>query len=160
MRIVISSHRRLDQRGLALVEFALVLPLLSMLLIGLIEIGRLTYFSIEVGNAAHAGAFYGASDPTHTTGGMVSAARADAVNISTQTPTANYVYACWNAATQTSTPATPSPTHTTCSSGGNSVTYAQVSVTGTIRTLFNYGSSFGLPTSWTVTRTATMRVAQ
>jgi hypothetical protein len=39
------------------------------------------------------------------------------------------------------------------------VTYAQVSVTGTIHSLFNY-TALGLPNQWTVTRVATIRVTQ
>ena len=46
------------QRGVALVEFALVVPLLALLLVGIIEIGRFAYFSIAVANAARAGVQY------------------------------------------------------------------------------------------------------
>jgi Flp pilus assembly protein TadG len=48
------------QAGQALVELALVLPMVLLLLLGVIEIGRYAYISILVGNAAHAGAVYGA----------------------------------------------------------------------------------------------------
>jgi Flp pilus assembly protein TadG len=47
-------------KGQALVEIAFVLPILLLLVIGVIEVGRYAYISILVGNAARAGAAYGA----------------------------------------------------------------------------------------------------
>ncbi|HUS89454.1 MAG TPA: TadE family protein [Desulfosporosinus sp.] len=44
------------ERGQALVEMALVLPLLFLLLFGVIEMGRVGYAYITVNNAARAGA--------------------------------------------------------------------------------------------------------
>lgn len=51
--------RRARQSGQALVELALALPILLLLALGVIELGRFAYISILVGNAAHAGAVYG-----------------------------------------------------------------------------------------------------
>jgi Flp pilus assembly protein TadG len=48
------------ERGQAFIELALVLPILLALTIGIIELGRLAYYYIEVSNAARAGAQYGA----------------------------------------------------------------------------------------------------
>jgi len=48
------------QCGQAMLELALVLPVLLLLTIGLIEFGRVAYYSIEVSDAARAGAQYGA----------------------------------------------------------------------------------------------------
>ena len=44
-----------SQRGSAMVEFAVVLPMLAMLMIGLIDVGRYTYFAIMAAHAARAG---------------------------------------------------------------------------------------------------------
>ncbi len=44
-------------RGQALVEFALVLPILAMLLLTVIDLGRLFYSQIAINNAAREGAF-------------------------------------------------------------------------------------------------------
>lgn len=151
------------ERGGALVEFALILPLLILVLIGLVELGRLAYFTIEVTNAAHAGAQYGALGyPNAVSPNMKVAANKDGQNsISSFQMLANYVCACWNPTTGTETPSVPSQSacSSPCATGGHSLTYAQVSVTGTINTLFNY-SMLGLPSQWTVTRVATMRVTQ
>jgi hypothetical protein len=46
--------------GQTVVELALLLPLLLVLCIGVIEIGRYAYFDILISNAARAGAQYGA----------------------------------------------------------------------------------------------------
>lgn len=153
--------RRRRERGAALVEFALVLPLLIALLVGIIEIGRLTYFAIQVANAAHAGAQYGALGfPNAASGNMQVVATKDGQN-SISSTSAQYVCACWNPATGSETPSVPSLAGcgSSCSTGGHLVTYAQVSATGTLHALFNYGF-LGLPNQWTVTRVATIRVTQ
>lgn len=49
-----------DNCGAALVELALTTPLFILLLMGSVELGRLAYYSIEVANAARAGASFGA----------------------------------------------------------------------------------------------------
>ena len=148
------------QAGVATVEFALVLPILIMLLVGLIEYGRYAYFAIEVGNAAHAGAQYGAQSSTtaQDSTGMQNAAIADGQNtifpLTSSAITGQYVCSCWNGTTEST------PSSALCGqvcTAGRPVTYAQVTVTGTISPLFNY-SRLGLPSSWTVSRTATIRV--
>src|SRR5215469_8816859 len=70
------------QSGQTLLEVALLLPLLVLLLLGVIEMGRYAYISILVGNAARAGVAYGAQ--THITAadtaGIVTAADNDFQN--------------------------------------------------------------------------------
>src|SRR5215471_6985245 len=51
-----------SQGGQALVEMAFVVPILVLLMIGVIEIGRYAYIAILVSNAARAGAAYGAQN--------------------------------------------------------------------------------------------------
>jgi hypothetical protein len=46
------------------VEFALVVPLLVLLLIGAVEIGRAAYYAIAVVNAARSAVQYGARNPS------------------------------------------------------------------------------------------------
>lgn len=146
-----------------MVEFALALPVLIMLLVGLLEYGRYAYFAIEIGNAAHAGAEYGAQTATtaQDATGMKNAAIADGQNtiypLGTSAVTANYVCSCWNGTTGVAAPTT-ALCGQTCATG-RQVTYAQVTVTGTISPIFNY-TGLGLPASWTVSRTATIRVLQ
>src|SRR5277367_3888446 len=63
-RIPMFRHDPREDRGQAFVELALVLPIFILLMIGAVEVGRLAYASIEVSNAARAGAAYGAQTGT------------------------------------------------------------------------------------------------
>lgn len=157
---------RTFERGVALVEFALAIPILIMLLIGLIEYGRYTYFCIEIGNAAHAGAAYGAQSSGIAANftGMKNAAIADGQNtivpLTVTNVTASDVCTCWNGTAETPSPPTAATCGTNCTTAGaRPVTYAKVTVTGTMSPLFNY-TYLGLPSSWTVSKTATIRVLQ
>ena len=146
-----SSH---SQAGTALVEFALVLPLLMLLLLGVVEIGRYAYFAIQVGNAARAGAQYGAQNGTtaYDNTGIINAAKADGNNsiaALTVTPS-NYCW-CWDGSSGT----TVNCSTGTCASGSHLVEYVQVTVSGKVDPLFNYPF---LPSSLTVSNTATMRI--
>lgn len=48
------------QSGQSLIELAFALPVLLLLAVGVIEMGRYAYIAVLVGNAARAGAGYGA----------------------------------------------------------------------------------------------------
>ncbi|HVZ85166.1 MAG TPA: TadE/TadG family type IV pilus assembly protein [Terracidiphilus sp.] len=78
-------------RGQALIETALSIPLLLLLLLAAAEFARMAYAGIEVSNAAGAAAAYGASSHAAATdwsvsgstysGGVVNAATSDAANL-------------------------------------------------------------------------------
>lgn len=80
------------ESGQALVETAIAIPLLFVLLLGAAEFARFAYAAIEVSNAANAAVEYGASSRSAATdwsvsgttysGGIVTAATADAANLS------------------------------------------------------------------------------
>lgn len=154
-----SSHARTryGERGLALVELALVIPLLMLLLVGLIEIGRFAYFDILVGNAAKAGAQYGAGSLTTAldVSGMQNAALADGQNVpglTAASPAPSAVCRCYNGTTTT----TQSCSLPSCPLAGyHRNVYVQVTAHGTFSPLFHYP---GLPASFNVSRTATMLV--
>jgi len=55
---VLAGH---SQRAQAIVEFAIVLPILMLLLIGLFEVGRMVYFYSAVTNASREAARYGSA---------------------------------------------------------------------------------------------------
>lgn len=69
------SHRH---GGQAIVEFALLLPLIVLLGLGVADFGRVFYYGIVVTNAARAGAQYGIRDHYNDPDGMTAAAVADA----------------------------------------------------------------------------------
>jgi Flp pilus assembly protein TadG len=82
-------HLLRNEDGASLVELSLVFPIFVLLLLGSVDFGRAYYLSTEVAGAAHAGALYGARNPTDTAG-MTTAAQDDAPDVSTlsvQTPT-------------------------------------------------------------------------
>lgn len=55
-----------SESGTGLIEFAIVLPLLVTLVLGVVEVGRYTAFSVRVSNAAHAGAEFAQSQGERT----------------------------------------------------------------------------------------------
>lgn len=84
------------ERGSALVEFGLCMPIMLALLLGAVEYGRMAFAAIEVSNAAKAGVQYGvqstdtAADPT----GIQNAAANDAPDITLGTTTSSYSCVC------------------------------------------------------------------
>jgi Flp pilus assembly protein TadG len=93
-------------RGGALVETAIALPLLSLLLVGASEFGLVDYEAIEVTNAARAGVQYGAQSATHAADvtGIQRAATADAPNITLGTTTVSTTFICSDGSNPTGTP--------------------------------------------------------
>lgn len=143
------------QAGSALIEFVAALPLLMLLLLGVVEIGRYAYFAIQVGNAARAGVQYGAQNGVTAmdTSGMTSAAKADGNNsISTLSVSPTNYCQCWDGTTGTAVACSG-----TCPNGSHLVEYVQVTVSGSVDPLFHYPM---LPSTLTVSNTATMRVHQ
>lgn len=67
------SRRRKDHRGQALVEFALVLPLALLILMGIIQFGFLFSSQIGVINAVREAARYGSTSPVNDASGATSA---------------------------------------------------------------------------------------
>lgn len=158
-----------SQTGQALLEVAVVTPLLLLLLVGTVELGRYAYIGILVGNAARAGAAYGAqglpqsvcSAPAPC--GIQTAADNDFQSngqpVSALTVTASDSCGCDSGGTITSAGCNTATNPTAGSCTGNGVWVVLVSVTasGTFSPLFNYP---GISKSFTISRTSTMRVAQ
>jgi Flp pilus assembly protein TadG len=146
------------QGGQSLVELAMILPMMLVLLVGIIEIGRFAYYSILVANAARAGAQYGAqglataADST----GIQAAAQNDGQNDARLTVSSvQQQCGCSAAILAGAAPGNSCPA--TCTPPDHALVYVQVTATGTFYSLFNYP---GLPASITVTSTERMRVAQ
>ncbi len=144
-KLVAAGARALlrTERGAALVEFAVVAPVLAFLLIGLIDFGRYTYDGILAANAARAAAAYGSQTLiTAANGpGMTAAGQADAAGLSNLT--VNGIPICMSGTTQV-----------TCGTSG-ATAYVQVTTTGTFTPLIKYP---GLPSSINVSGSSTMRV--
>ncbi len=140
-----------SQSGAAMVEFAIALPFLVFMVIGVVEVGRYMYFGILAAHAAEAAAEYGsqtlatAADIT----GMKNAASADSAGLSTFL--ASPAPLCLQTSGDSSTPVA-------CPTGtppAGTIEYVQVNVTGTFHSLLNYP---GMPNSLPVSASTTMRV--
>ncbi|MGA2760569.1 MAG: TadE/TadG family type IV pilus assembly protein [Candidatus Cybelea sp.] len=131
------------ESGTSLVEFAIVLPFLALLLIGLIDFGRYTYDAVLAANAARAAVQYGAQnlEKAKDYAGMRAAGAADAPTLSGLTVTPN-AYCSVSGVTGS------------CTTAG-AVAYVQVNASGTFSPLIKYP---GLPASVPVTGSALMRV--
>ncbi|MGA8475622.1 MAG: TadE/TadG family type IV pilus assembly protein [Candidatus Cybelea sp.] len=140
-----------SDKGTSLIEFAIVLPVLMFLLVGLIEFGRFGYDSILAANAARAGVQYGAQDTSTAidSQGIINAATADGQHLSSWTVTPNHLCSVSGGTPQACSVATGSgpPTNTTY--------YVQVQVTGTFHPMLNYP---GIPANVPVSGSAIMRV--
>jgi len=138
------------ERGASLVEFGLMLPFLSLLLMGMIDYGRAFYINVEVSNAAYTGALYGTQNHTDTTG-MQNAATGDASDITGMSATATYGCECSDGtnavASCTSQPA--------CAV--NVVNYVQVTTSATYKPMFPWP---GIPTSIAMQGSAKLRAGQ
>lgn len=152
-REMLNSRRRLGslERGQSLLEVAFVVPVLLLLMVGLIEIGRFAYYSILVSNAAHAGAQYGAQNliASGDTNGIRQAAKNDG-QVPGITMTVTPVQLCGCTSTALGG----------CPSGGgctNPLVYVQVTASETVNSMFRYP---GIPRNIALSSTVTMRVSQ
>jgi Flp pilus assembly protein TadG len=142
--------------GQALVEAALVLPLLLLLILGALETGSIAYNAIEVENAAEAGALYGSLNRANAanTTAIETAATNDASNVLSITATATTSCAC-QTATGTLTTLTCTAT-TSCVSPNQVVEWVNVVTAAKVTPIFQLP---GLPTTLALAGNATMRVA-
>jgi Flp pilus assembly protein TadG len=157
-----SARRALGKEaGQSLLELALLTPLLLLLLIGVIEFGRFAYLGILVGNAARAGAVYGAQSLAQSadTSGIQTAADNDFQNNgqNVNTLTVNPSLACGCDSSGTPTAAACAGTNAGLCTTGHWVVTLSVQAEGTYASLFKFP---GIPTSVTLNRTCAMRVSQ
>jgi Flp pilus assembly protein TadG len=144
---------RARQAGQALLEVALVTPLLLLLAVGIIEIGRYAYYSILVADAARAGAQYGAQNlaTAADTAGIRAAAENDGQNLAPLNVTVQHECGCTGSGIGGACPAT------SCASPNHALVYVKVTVSGKFNSLFKYP---GIPSSISCASTELMRVAQ
>jgi Flp pilus assembly protein TadG len=161
-RTPIIRQRPMEDAGQSLVELALVLPLFVLLLFGAVEVARLAYASIEVGNAARAGASYAAQN--HTTASDTTnislAATNEAPNITSLSATTSYSCSCESSTgtvTSFSSCVNTVTNLTTCPSPSRIVETVTVNTSAPVDTAFHFP---GIPNSITLQGQAIMRVEQ
>jgi Flp pilus assembly protein TadG len=138
------------EQGASLVEFGLMLPFLTLLLLGVIDFGRAYYMQVEVSNAAYTGALYGTQNPTDATG-MQNAATGDAADITGMSATATYGCECSDGSNVVAS-CTSQP-----SCGVNVVNYVRVTTSATYKTMFPWP---GIPSSISLGGSARLRAGQ
>jgi Flp pilus assembly protein TadG len=161
-RTPIIRQRPTEDAGQSLVELALVLPLFVLLLFGAVEVARLAYASIEVGNAARAGASYAAQN--HTTASDTTnislAATNEAPDITSLSATTSYSCSCESSTgtvTSFSSCSNTVTNLTTCASPSRIVETVTVNTSAPVDTAFHFP---GIPNSITLQGQAIMRVEQ
>jgi hypothetical protein len=113
-----------------------------------------------VANAAHAGAQFGSLNTinANNVSGMQTAALLDGQNVSglsVSSPAPKAICSCWNGTTSTNVSCTNDPCPSASPANTEQI-YVQVTAKGTLSPLLHWP---GLPSSFTVTRVATMRVS-
>jgi len=145
------SARWSRQSGQALLEMALLVPFLLILALGIIEIGRLAYYSIEVANAARSAAQYGTQSlaDAANTANIIAAAQNDAPDIGVNL----------NVTPQVSCGCAANALTTVCPVGGCAypLVYLTVTTQYTLNSLFRYP---GIPTTFNLTGNSAMPVRQ
>ena len=135
-------------RGAAAIEFAIIAPVLALLVVATIELGFMMRARIVAQEAASAGALY-ASQHTFDAAGIaaIMAATTNATNegtITAGTPTLSY--GC-----PTTTGITPAAAGDTCADGVGARRY--VTVTASVPRVTILDSDFGLPANATASST-------
>jgi Flp pilus assembly protein TadG len=64
----VSPMSKRSARGQSLVEFAITLPILLLIMVGILDLGRVYFAYISLTNAAREGARWGAAHPTDNSG--------------------------------------------------------------------------------------------
>src|SRR5258708_28214323 len=152
-----------DDKGEAFVELALVMPMLILLILGGIEIGRLAYADIEISNAARAGVAYAMQSHAFASdnAGITAAATQDAPNIPGLV-VATPILTCYCETSAGVTTAKDCSIVNTGSTGAGAcpspsviVEYVQVNTSASIHTVLNLPA---IPSSLTLRGQAIMRV--
>ena len=144
-----------DERGVAILELALIAPFLILLAIGIIEIGLYTRVAIEVGNAARAGVQFGAQSPSLSTNApaIISAATADANEVATLTVTTATFCSCAKGSGIQVNMCSPTPS---CGSKDHIDHFVTVTASKQFTPLI---AIVGLPSSMTISRTASQELS-
>lgn len=139
------SRRR--RSGGATVELIVIFPIMLLLIIGLVDYGRVFYTWVTVSNAARAGAEYGQQrfDTQGDTINQKVAAQTDGNDAGTLTLTPTMICECAQAA---------SSCGSFCPGGAAPEVYIRITASKAVNMYFNYP---GLPSSVTISRSAIFR---
>jgi Flp pilus assembly protein TadG len=155
-----AKRRSAWDRGQSLLEFALMAPFLLLLLTGVVEIGRVIFYTVEVTNAATAGVQYGAQNAL-TAKNIAKMQTSAAQDAGVPSMTATAVNGCTcdpGNGTSCTYPVSGQGSCTnefSCPAGEQIVECVQVNTQANIEPLFHFP---GLPASYQANGKAVMRV--
>ncbi len=145
-----------SQRGNALVEFTLLVPVLLLLALGTADFGRIFYYAMVTSNAAHAGAAYGVRNNYTNVTGMQNAAVQDTGLSSSQFSISNVTEAsCFLRCPDSTAEMACTVSNLSSCSTEQAYIYVRVRTQYVFNTLVNYP---GVPASTTLHGLAVMRV--
>lgn len=169
MPVRLVHRRRPTARGAALVEVAVVLPVLVLIMIGVIDFGRVFYTAMALTNAAHAGALYGAlskANANNVTGIQNAVQNSATPDIGNLDAPASVTVACTCQATATvgtTVGSNMGSCTATCSNPSDGTSgFIRTTVTVTATKSFSTLSPFLSSSVWrrTLSRSFSMRVGQ
>ena len=137
-----------SRRGGAAIELAVICPLLILLIIGVVDYGRIFYLSVTIANAARAGAEFGAREPATVvdTAAMTAFAKADGQEAAPMRVDSRFYCECGEGV--------PNNACTLCPGGAAPDVFVEVTASKSVSTFFRYP---GLRSSIPIVRTATFR---
>lgn len=138
-----------DRSGASASEFALIVPVLVILITALIDFGGLIYTRLQVASATHAGASFAAAQGFNETGISTAMAGGASITITAATPVQSC--GCPDAATGV----TAATCGTTCTSGAVAGKYVTVSASASYPFIYTWP---GLSNPTTLNSTATVRI--
>jgi Flp pilus assembly protein TadG len=140
-----------DRRGNLMIEFALALPILFLLLVGLLDLGRFSLQKSAMLQGAREGAQYGIMAPTESSN--INTTAQNATGLTGVTASNNVFCECSSAA------GTAVACTTTCSGGATLKKYITVTTTGNFSSVLRSASTaFGAFGSWTPPTTTSASV--
>lgn len=152
-RLLRSSRARAaaqDERGIAAVEFALILPLFALFVVGILDMGSAIHYNMRVQTAAHAGMQYAVARGYDSEG--IQAAVRNATNVTGITMPGEPERFCGCPGADG---VTASSCGSSCPGGSVAGTYVRITAQGTYRTYFTYP---GLPNEYVFSEQATVRI--
>jgi Flp pilus assembly protein TadG len=133
--------KRHGVRGTAAIEFALIIPFLLIILVGLTEVGLFAYQGMQVQNAVEAGAIYVAKKGWNAAGISSAVMNASGTEGITASPAPTQFCGCPSAAGIVA-----ATCGVTCASGGTTGTYVKINATLAHETILTY-PGLTVPTS-------------
>jgi len=152
-----------SEKGQGILELALMLPVLVLIFLPLVDLGRLSYFGMTLTQAVRAGAQYGMGQNIVSSNStafatiqtnMKAAAVAAGANISLATADVTTADRYWRCGSSSTTTRNAFPIGT-CT-GDTTLVYVRVIATKAMDSLFAFEWAGG--SSWSVTKSAEIRV--